>query len=271
MKPTGYPLIPIFFFVIGVAFGYFLPSAPITNRILPVNDGASEHSSVSLADAINLLPKPETAIGGRKINETTFWVWAKADYPAPDARQEQSWVVNVQTKKAELAREREGVVMGASATINEWDERYFIVDWSSSWEGYGYESTDYFDRTSGRLAYTLTIVNGQMARINAGDKQLEFTLDPMERCVYEFDGEQTVQIVGLHVNDQQLLAFPKPYPVQCVMNDMSGEAFFPDFRFFVITEDEKGQQIIRLGMPEGIPLQAEMPLPDLDVHQLRYK
>ncbi|QQR54453.1 hypothetical protein IPG41_04600 [Candidatus Peregrinibacteria bacterium] len=252
-----------------------------TDEELPLDDSQIEDSSVtdsdedkepetSLANAINLLPSPELAIGGYPFGADKYWVWtAEANddgsYYSSSGVRQASWVVDLASGKATKLADR---ALGAGTTVPNvlWSDEYLEIIWKSGWETFWIEMTDYVDLDTGVLSYSLSNHTGQKLTIESGETTLEITYAPSSICDgATFENPSTTDMAeGLLINGKSY-PFPSPMEVECRFNDMGGEKMIENFPYINLSETSG---VIRFGLAKGA---AEIPLSTLSVPVVDYR
>ncbi|MBU0613799.1 hypothetical protein KJ766_00755, partial [Patescibacteria group bacterium] len=222
-----------------------------------IADQMEEAGSVqSLADAIVLLPEPEYAVSGREMSNGIYWVWVRKpienELTHPDSWQthDESWVVDVQTKKVVMISEYSfGVPFGSTASHVGASDSYFYTHWQAGWESFNTDVKEYIDKNTGLLKVRITSYNNGIIKIENNEKSLEVTLAPEDFCsdVLAVSGVETRQATGIMVNGE-FFAFDNSIDIQCGRNDMTGESYTQDLNSIDFWEWDN---VVRLGLPGG--------------------
>jgi len=229
-------------------------------------------ADASLAKAINLLPDPTLALGGRKMTDKLYWIWnTTVDGEERQGRVNTTWIVDIDKGEAVETFTRKDIgPMEPTTTFPSRNDDYIEVVWENGWEGFSTEIHDYFDVKTGELAYSLVLNMGQEAIITSGDTELSIMLDPPSGCedAVTDPSKDEVVVTGLNINGVSY-PFEKPQTTTCVLNEMHGSGYYPEFKFITLSSTEN---IIRLGLPwDGDGAYAELPIPSLDPEQIQYK
>lgn len=224
--------------------------------------------TVTLADAIGLLPHPENAVAGRAIGNDRYWVWVETVEP-PKTPLEESWIVDVTTGGVTQASARRFGPAGGQASVSYLDNasstEYLSVRWSGGWEGFWTDVNEYYRRDTGALAYSLILNSGQSAEIIASGRTVDIAYAPATLCdSVSFEHNTAVeQATGLLI-DGTTYAFPRPMDIECGFSDFSGEKLHENFGSFFLDGDHA-----RLIFPRGhadIPLSLDMTDLEFDLY-----
>lgn len=199
----------------------------------------------SIADAIALVSSPETIVSAERISGRLFWVRQKTVEQSEKnsfVETDRSWSVDLAAGKTTLLSELTFGYPGAVVSSTDGGEgSFFIVTWDSGWEDAFSKRTDYIDRGTGALAYTLRSENDLMLTAAHAGKELRIQLAPENGCATK----ENAIVTGLLVGDE-VVQLPNPQRVECVQNDMLGTSAYPPFTDFSYVESEK---VIRVGFP----------------------
>jgi len=221
--------------------------------------------TVTLADAVDLLPHPENVAAGRALGNDRYWVWVETT----DERKtplEESWIVDVGAETATQISARRFGPGGGTATVsyldNDISNQYFSVGWSGGWEGFWTKVTEYISRETGAFAFALVVNSGQTAEIVTPTETLKISYAPETLCDSVTSGNNTAteQATGLSM-DGDVYPFPEPIDIECGFNDMSGQSYHESFGSFFVAHDA-----IRLILARG---HADIPL-SLDLDQMEF-
>jgi hypothetical protein len=224
---------------------------------------------VSLAAAIRLLPDPSLVLGGQKITDNLYWIWnSEASEMGARERINTTWIVDLNKGEVvETFSRNDFYPIEPRISFPPANDDYFKVVWENGWEGPWTETTDYFDKNTGALVYTLSLNMGQEAVITSGNTELSVLLDPPGGCddAVTDPSKQTVTVTGLNVNGASY-PFPEPRTAECVLNEFLGSGFYPEFTSVSLSADG----VVRISLPwEGT--HATIPIPSLNPEEIAYE
>jgi len=249
-----------------VAWYAFVGRNAPTKAPVPAAQGPAIARS-SLVEAVELLPNTDTVVEAEKISDHVYWVRQKmAADPKEQNENDRSWSVDLATKKASLLGEYSFGYSYPEVQVSpdRSDERYFIVDWYSAYEGFS-DRKDYIDRKTGKLEYTLESINGNQLSIEHEGKKFDIALSPVDGCgTYGHMREKAI-VTGLNVSGK-IIPLPKEQTVECEGNDMVGMAYYPQFMSFTYSPTIG---LIQIGLPWKETL--EVPADTLDFDKAAFK
>lgn len=275
-----YTILVIIIAAISAGIAYAIPAMQVTDisHKLQVSRQEAEELQTkldqfeglptSLATAINMLPNPMLARGGREISDNLYWVWGVQPFAnGSSGRSNYSWVVDVKnaTTVERIVRE-DTSPMEPDVGTNMVNETYFRASWENGWEGFWSTFTDYFDRNTGKAELTLENHMGLTAVAKTDDKRIEITYDPVDGCKNAVTDPDKVAgtITGLTINDTSY-PFDRPVVIECIKNEMHGEGYYPEFSYWLFAE---GDETLQLGLPWDD--YVTIPYPELDPEQMEY-
>ncbi|MBD3251996.1 hypothetical protein GF380_06145 [Candidatus Uhrbacteria bacterium] len=264
-------LIVIVAVISGVLFGgigYFIAQRPIPQLIQERDAARSELTQLRMEAnavqvdeqkhpitiALNTPPDPTFVKEARLLDNGLVWVWAMETGTDVQGRTNTSWIIDTETERIIDTRVRQdSAPMDPTVTFPPAiDDRYNVVKWENGWEGFWTEITDYYDRSTGVLHYTLENKMNHELHAISEDKKLKITLDPERGCdeVLTDASKRNVTVNGLLIND---IAYPfsEPKIVECTVNEFHGAGYYPEFKSWTLFRTDEGTTALRIGLPWG--------------------
>lgn len=235
-----------------------------------VNSPTSQPSGSTLADAIKLLPAGLNPLAFRQINQNVWWfeigpkeVPLEIEGLGVGSTNYQSWTVNTLNKKAKMVNDLGRFNQMVEPSISFDNEEPIIIWKINYYEAPGLKFTEYFDRKSGELTYSVEDY-GNSLQLNQGAKNYKITYNPVANC----ETDKNMEVKGLLINGKSV-DFPKSITLPCVMNSFFGISSYSDFLYAGVNPQSLEIGINNLKQPTS-PLSISIPLPDFDLAKIKF-